>query len=298
MTVRIDFGGGYLDVSDLVKYDTFTLTKNAFNNNYKAAQSVCNFSMIFDPTIYSIWLSTTDIKVEIMEGSTVTFRGLVDKTRSKEYNGKIDNTVIDIEANDYLTLLDAKVGDIVYSDCKVLDPSDPANSIVHKLVAIATTDITISSDITISTVIARFSPGDEKQTVRNILDTLLYEYGYSLHLENGYELLPIKWSVESSTVIHTFNDSNCIGSISTKDSLDKYDATTVIYNILASANNVRLYTDNNCGYDSNGEFAVIQYRTHFTTHLKQTLWMIQQAPISLFIRIIRMMELLIELTRL
>src|SRR5574344_2767150 len=158
MTVKIDFGSGFIDVSDYVKYDTISINRQGYNSNYKASQSVCRFSLIYDASIYAMWFSSGELAVEIYDGATLSFSGIVDKTRSREYDGVIGSVFIDIEANDYLTVLDVPVGDIVYADCKVLDPTDPTNSIVHKLVTITGTTINVSSTVTIDTVIQRFSP--------------------------------------------------------------------------------------------------------------------------------------------
>ena len=183
MTVKMDFGSGFIDVSDLVDYSSYTLNIQGFNSNYKSAQSVCRFSLIYQASVYAMWLDSTELYLEVYDPLLV-FKGRIDKTRSREYNGKLDNTFISIEANDYLSLLDKPVGDIVFKDCAVMNPADTANSIVHKLLALATTEITTAS-ITIPTVIERFTPSDETQTIWNILDTLLYEYGYSLHLDKA-----------------------------------------------------------------------------------------------------------------
>lgn len=285
--VYIDFvdGNGYIDISDFVKYDTLTIQEAAFNDTFHAAQNTCSFSVIYDVSIYTkITTNTKNLPLRIFDlredaaihteadqplltesgvrllietsVAVPVFAGHIPPKSSREYNGILDNTIIKISATDNLDYFDIPVGDVLYANCAVMNPSDPANSIVHKLALIAGWTTSMISSISIPTGIARYSPSDEKVTVRSILDTLLYEYGYTLFLNENGDLAPIQWdrSIPSGT-IPEFNEDNIIDEISIENSTQKYDGVKVVYYDLNSVNNMRLYRDSNCGYASDGSFA-------------------------------------------
>jgi len=285
--VYIDFvdGNGYIDISDFVKYDTLSIQETAFNDTFHAAQNTCSFSVIYDVSIYTKITTNTknlplrifDLREEaaihteadqpiltengvrlLIETSVAVpiFAGHIPPKSSRDYNGILDNTIIKINATDNLDYFDMPVGDVLYANCAVMNPSDPANSIVHKLALIAGWTATMVSTAAIPTVIARYSPSDEKVTVRSILDTLLYEYGYTLFLNENGDLAPIQWdrSIPSGT-IPEFNEDNIIDEISIENSTQKYDGVKVVYYDLNSVNDMRLYRDSNCGYASDGSFA-------------------------------------------
>ena len=218
--VYIDFvdGNGYIDVSNFVKYDTFSIQESAFNDTFHAAQNTCSFSVIYDASIYTkltsavvnLPLRTFDLRENaaihteadqpiltennmrlLVESSIAVpvFAGHIPPQSSREYNGILDNIIVKINATDDLDLFDIPVGDIIYANCAVMNPTDPANSIVHKLAFSAGWSSSMVGEVSIPTIIARFAPSDAEATVRSVLDTLLFEYGYTLFLDEANKVL-------------------------------------------------------------------------------------------------------------
>ena len=165
--VYADFqdGNGYIDISNYTR-DTLNISVHGFNDSYKAAQNTCSFDVVYDATIYPLFRSATkDILVRVLDvtedsllltesgepilteshieiaistGTAIpVFTGHIPLTHSRTYNGIIDNTILSFTAEDDISYFRVRVGDIVYTNCKVYDALDPTNSIVHKLASIA-----------------------------------------------------------------------------------------------------------------------------------------------------------------
>lgn len=157
--VFVDYqdGNGFFDISDFVKYDTLSISINAFSTSYKYSQNECSFDIIYNFTEFAymsqthkdIILRIIDLKTgnaaafiadpslfftcEASGTATALFYGHIPNSKSWSYNGIADNTVISVEATDDLDYLDVPAGDIVCSNCHVLYPADKSHSIAHYL---------------------------------------------------------------------------------------------------------------------------------------------------------------------
>ena len=286
--VYIDFQdtNGYIDVSEFVLFESFKYTKRACNNTFHYAQNECMFSVKYDALLFSkitqadkellirvvdlktsASLSTEDDSLILTEASfelaaetdvaTPVFTGHSVLGHSYKYNGKLDNTTISIEAIDNLDKLGRAIGDIVYKNCKILDPIDQANSIVHKLVSIVGwSSLYVSPDVPIMTILPVFSPDNKDDKILTILDTLLYEHGYSLNMDSSGRISPVIWNVPSDLpTAYTFDEENIISEISVDRDVVSYDGVKTIYYDIGYASKIRLYTDPNCTFDEKGAFA-------------------------------------------
>ena len=286
--VYLDFqdGNGFVDVSHLVKYDTFQYTQRAFNDTYRFAQNEASFSVLYDSVIFpKLRYVSDDIIVRIVDlnaNACLTtendwflltensfylcaeeniavpvFYGHIPPTRSRVYNGILQNTVFTLEAIDDLDWMDVPVGDVVYTGYQVCSPEDPTHSIVHALSLIAGWDASrVTSVVHIDTVIPKFAPNSKDDMVKDVLDTLLYEYGYTLNLDVVGHVSPVRWNMPSDVIpSFTFDDSNIVVEASIVDEVRSNDSIKLTYFELGTAENVRVYTDDNCGFNDIGEFA-------------------------------------------
>lgn len=281
--IYMDFqnGDGFVDVSKFVIYNTLTITRYGFNDSYSSAQSECTFSMKYDATIFPL-LTSNDIDIILMvkEGDDDYFYGHIPYNRNWKYNGVPDNTIINIDAVDDTDYLDVEVGDIIYVDCAVCDPLNPSASIVHLLATIAGFGDRVDSSVTIDTVIPRFAPMQETNTVFDLLSTLAYEYGYVFSFNASGNISFIKWNLLAEhsintipgaigggsivinpeyipdyvTPVHTFDENNIIQEINIQDKTVSYDSVEVTHYELENLNKVRVYTDSNCPYGDDGTF--------------------------------------------
>lgn len=284
--VYADFqdGNGYIDISDYTR-DTLVISIHGFNDSYKAAQNECSFDVTYSNTIYPLFrnatkdilikvvdvqedsllltesqepiLTESHIEIAVSSGMAIPiFTGHVPLTHARKYNGLLNNTILSYTAEDNISYFNVEVGDVVFTNCKVYDAADTDNSIVHKLAAIAGWDVTKSTqEYKISTVLPKFAPNSETDYVKDIIDTLLHEYGYVFNLDADNNIAPVLWNVSSDSVSgYIFNEDNILKEVSVTDSVQQYDGAKVTYYELGTADKVRLYTDENCSYNSDGTF--------------------------------------------
>lgn len=289
--VYINFqdGGGFRDITHLVKFDTLTITTRAFSDNWHYAQNEASFTVIYDPIIYEKFQTISkEAVVRIFEEASAhlttellanlltedgfylmteldfispVFYGRVPPTKSRRYNGKIDITMFNVEALDELSLLKKKVGDTCYRNFYIMNPNDKANSIVHQLAYRAGLIDAQINNMEILDQVEAFAPPSEDDLILDVLDALLFEYGYALNMNTAGQIEPIQWMRSGQPVTHVFNETNIINEVSIVDSLKQYDGAEVIYYELGEAVttsgnvNMLLYQDSNLPYDGQGNFA-------------------------------------------
>jgi len=283
--INFQLGSGWEDISHLTKYDSFSVSTRAFNDTFHYAQNECQLDILYDATIWNNILSTripillriissaddamltTENNVIITAESAFAlaveqevfypvFYGHIAPETSWSYNGLTSNSIMSLTATDELDTLDVPCGDIIFANYAICDPVNPTTSIVHALLDEIGWDIAyVDPSVTISTVIPRFAPPDPESTVLEVLDTLLYEYGYTLNMSVSGQILPLKWNRSSTDLAEwEFTDANCIKEVTTRDSYKDYDGVSVVYYALKTAPKVLLYRDDNCGYADDGSF--------------------------------------------
>lgn len=283
--VYLDFqdGSGYRDVSSLVKFDSLNITLQAFSDNFHFAQNEASFDIIYDSVIYPLLrYATKDIICKILDvydeslitaedghfliteagfylareigGFIPWFYGRISPTKTRSYNGILNNTIWTIQVEDDSRQLDKPVGDICYTNFTVMNPNDPTTSIVHQLAYLAGFTLAQIGNVTISTSISKFAPNNENDSILTMLDTLLFEYGYVLNFDVDGKLTPIKW-INESVAEYNFTESNMCREVSVEDTVkDFYGAKLVWYEltqaVTTSGNrNILLYMDDNCPYE-------------------------------------------------
>jgi len=262
--VYLDFqdGAGYRDISSYVKYDSLVYTNKGCSDTFHYAQNEASFDVIYNAALYALLKNaTTDILVNIKKSGVDDFTGRIFPTKARTYNGILNNTTISLSAEDSTQKLDVDIGDVVYFGYAICNPASPATSIVHQLCYRAGfAPAKITSSVTIAKTITAFAPESENDSILDVLDTLLFEYGYVLHFNESDVLTPVKW-ITSDSVSTNFTEANMIQEVEVEDSVkDYYGLTTTYYEIgqiettSGYSANIKLYQDSNCSYDSNGNF--------------------------------------------
>jgi len=285
--VYLDFqdGGGFRDVSSLVKYDTLSITLRAFSENFHYAQNEATFDVIYNATIYALLRAATkDIIVKIINVYDVTtflalessgrlltedgfylltetggfypfFYGRIIPNKSRVYDGILANTIISLQAEDDTKLLDVPIGDIMYSNYTIMNPLSPSTSIVHQLAYLAgLTSAQISSLITIPTSFAKFAPNSPDDSILQVLDTLLFEYGYTLNFDANGVLSPIGW-INTATSSYNFTESNMVRQVQISETARTFYGAEVTYYEIGTLLQTLLYRDSNCPYADTGGFS-------------------------------------------
>lgn len=264
MTERfyLDFGAGEVEVTDYILNDSVSIEMMGFSDEFHSAQSQASFTLIYEPGLYTDILTFTDyINVRITdEAGNPVFAGEAVPTTSREYNGIVENTFLQITAVDFTRRLQKEVGDVVYRDFYVSNPSDPTHSIVHSLALLAGVPYSdIDPSLTIMEQLSAWAPRDEKDEIFTLLNTLLYEYGYVLHFREDGKIYPIKWFF-NGTAPDLYGDVDFIRTVSAGAHLRERDSEEVIYyelgtGVTTSGNKILIYRDSNLPYAEDDTFA-------------------------------------------
>lgn len=261
MRVYLDFqdGDGWEEVSSLVK-DQYTLTHRASSDDYHCAINVANFDILYDATLFTkIQNTDEDILVKFTEdnGTTIVFNGYFWPNTSVIYNGNEEFQVLKIEAQDFTEKLRKEVGDpgVAYEDYQILGAT-ASGSIIHSLFTLANLDTSlIDSTVTITGVVGAFTSASEDDIILDLIDTLLFEYGYVANWNDEGKFSPIKWIPDDgSSSSFTFTDSNIIQQIEESTSMIEHEAAQVIWYGLDERANTRVYTED-LPFDDDGDFS-------------------------------------------
>ena len=252
--VYLDFGSGFQNISAFVKYDTLVVDPKAFSENFHFAQNSASFDIIYDSDLFIAIRAADTIICKIESGlGAPMFYGKISPSKSRSYDGIVNNEIWSLQAEDQLQELDQPVGDICYSGYAVMNPADTDHSIVHQLAYRAGFTAGQVGSVTISTVIDKFVPNDEDDSILDILDTLLFEYQYALNMDATGKITPLQWS-KTSPVTHTFNEDNIMLNVDIVDSDTTYYGAKVTWYEVEQATTTSgnqylpLYNDSNFSY--------------------------------------------------
>ena len=191
-----------------------------------------------------------DCKITDVENSTTLFSGNIDLSSLTISSGKIP-TNIDVKAKDYITILDEKVkSNLVYEDM-------PINEVISNLLAeakaIDPASFIISTPIPSTKKIQYFVlTDDDDATYRDIIDTLLFEFGYCLYRNpknDRYEIHKILKTNEPSHQVHYLVSD----TLKTSTGLLKSKGAEIIYPNVSTMANARLFTDDvSVSFDDEG----------------------------------------------
>lgn len=201
---------GWLDVSPLVNTKNTQVTFNAFGNDLKGSRDVSKITLMhgkdprksleFHSDVYRRLLEAKNnravVRFRMLHGTEAVFTGNVDLGNLKQSTGSIPEE-ISLEIEDISYLLDKEIpSSVEYPDADLVDAigniidapifskSDPANSIVVKLLLLAgysvsDIDFNHSNSVMDGDSLARVRfvyDVDDKKTFRDRINTMLMEH--------------------------------------------------------------------------------------------------------------------------
>lgn len=243
-TVYIDFGDGFIDVSSNVIYNTLTYTGNTYNENCTHQQSEASFSLSYAEYIYTGYINASILYVKIYKDGIVKFYGYAKPQLEYTYTGVQDNIIFDLNFSDLLSRLNTKIEEVALTDYYVLNSNDSEHSIVHYLCDLCGFDASyIDSTVNILDVVPYFVPEDDSE-VLSVLDTLLFEYGYSLIQTDEGLFSVVQWAVETtSTSEITLDESDIEIELEVTSNVSDYDTIEITYYEAAVKDNVLVYAE-------------------------------------------------------
>lgn len=257
-------GNGFRNVSSLIKYDSLKINVVACSDNHHYAQNTASFELLYDSVLFGlIQANTADIIVKIFNSDPLypMFYGHIPQTRAYTYNGIVGNIVMSLEAVDDGDYLNVPVGsNICYRWYQVMNYASPSTSIVHQLAYLAGFTFAEISETVIPEILNAFVPPSKDDSVKDLLDALLFEYGYILNFDENGLLSPVKWisAVDSTS---QFTDNNIIGELGVDDTFITHKGAEVVYYELTDVStttgqtDILLYSDNELPYADTFGFA-------------------------------------------
>lgn len=262
MKVEISFNGTtWTDYSAFVK-DQFTVTHRVASNDFHCATNLFNFVLIYDETLFialRAMISKAYVKYYDDE-DVIQFSGYFMPSTSYGYDGVLDCQTCTIEAQDFTELLRVPVGsveddDVAWQDYAILDNDNPSTSIVHALFTKIGLDTDlIASDVSIPATVGAFASSSYEDDALDMLDTLLYEYGYVCNWNKEGKFEPIQWIVPSGTAYdHTFTGADITLEINENVSVSEQEGNQVVWYGLGTETATRVYTED-LPWDEDGDF--------------------------------------------
>lgn len=202
------------DVSELLQKKSLKIDELFINSRYKSSVSTANFTIRLTPELRLLFVAAKEyIEVKIKEGEygSIVFEGIIEPTFTDKWTIPDEETFISLSATDRTCLLDTVITDSISCPVLVDDTpfyiykrTDTAHSIIYSIL----------SHLSLHTMIAADAPDiivqpknlqviSKKQKARDVLDTLLYEYGYALCTTDDKHLTwkPTAFASESEETI-------------------------------------------------------------------------------------------------
>lgn len=262
MRVELSFDGvNWTDYSAYVR-DNFTITHRAASNDFHCATNLFNFTLLYDADLFTeLRAMTSRAYVKYYDDdNAVQFSGYFMPSTSYEYDGILDMQTCRIEAQDFTELLRVPVGaveddDVAWQNYAILDSTSPSTSIVHALFTkIGLSTDLIASGVSIPATVGAFASSSYEDQALDMLDTLLYEYGYVCNWNKEGKFEPIQWIIPSGTAYdHTFTGTDIALSIDETVAISEYEGNQVIWYGLQTASGTRLYTED-LPWEDDGDF--------------------------------------------
>lgn len=262
MRVELSFDGvNWTDYSAYVR-DNFTITHRAASNDFHCATNLFNFTLLYDADLFTeLRAMTSRAYVKYYDDdNAVQFSGYFMPSTSYEYDGILDMQTCGIEAQDFTELLRVPVGaveddDVAWQNYAILDSTSPSTSIVHALFTkIGLSTDLIASGVSIPATVGAFASSSYEDQALDMLDTLLYEYGYVCNWNKEGKFEPIRWIIPSGTAYdHTFTGTDIALSIDETVAISEYEGNQVIWYGLQTASGTRLYTED-LPWEDDGDF--------------------------------------------
>lgn len=261
--VELAFPGdsAWTDISALVLDKSWTIDRQAFNDEKKSTLDKFTCSLKFDQTILSKIRAAEErigIRVKDLDGNPLFF-GAIEPAVSHETSDHIGD--IAIEAADNSWRLDDKIKTTRQMPANVTDagfyiwnPADQQHSICHILLTEAGyTEAEIDGSLSDLRQIEMVSVEAEASTYREVLDTLLMEHELVLHAKPDGTLTLLSWRPAAITATIDKNSLSTVKPFRFENRFDKRDGAKITWAQPEIIPDVLVYREN-LPVDENGVF--------------------------------------------
>lgn len=213
-TVQIDYGDGWIDITEKVLTRTFRRKRSIWNSLSPTINSL-SFDMLRDPDIISEFLTAqNNIKIYVTKDAADYFTGFLRGNFKITIRNQIQPLHIDCVDNAKFIQKKIQTGAVLIG-YKVCDPANPTTSIVHALLTLA--GAPIGSLDTINKTIDYFVIRKGVDNYFELLRSILFEFGYIFYFDPSGDFRMYKWNQDTITTTKYFSctDSahNIIGDL-------------------------------------------------------------------------------------
>lgn len=265
MQIHVHFGpdhttAEWVDISDHVDLKSIRRTRK-YHDKLRATTNTLRFSLNGkDANLVNAFLaSDSEIAVKAYSDATGVepqvlpyFTGYIKTSYSTKARAKLEG--LPLEVVDYNFQLKQKTrGSGAWQDYKVCDPSNPATSIIHSLIAsLIGGDGTALIDPTFSipSVVPWFTYGED-DTFDDLIAALLYEYGYTYYFDEDGILTGGKFVPDTLSGSHTVLDnSNMLTELQVKRKEEEKKGAVVDWEEVKTDSDVIVFQDTTGGNET------------------------------------------------
>ena len=243
VTIRLIINGVTYDVSDSLRlYESFN---RACNEEFHHATSEVSVTFAYTPEVFAL-LTQDQVLVEIDVDGARSFTGRISPAsiQIKSFGAglsqpDIDDITITFEDNTYRLQREIKNTDnLIIENAIVCDPVQPTKSCVHRLLDLA--GLTSTPLPSIAVTLLAFAP-DPGITILDVLDKLLYEYGYSFTYDPYGAVQLIKIIHDNLIPEITLTEETIQAPLDIEKLQKEADTIEVVYYPLKAKSRVLLY---------------------------------------------------------
>ena len=215
-TLEIKFSGGsWQDITSYVFLDSLKIERT-IHNKLVSVINKASFTLKNASYINSINSASSDVLIIIKDGSYYLFSGVLSQDAKTSVKSFVEGQ--ELTALDYLYFLDKKLNtNIIGTNYYIKKDTDTANSIFHLLLTAAGLTSYVSGNILTQIPVFKATKGE---SIIEILDKLLFEYGYCLYANEAGAIGVKQLLKDSWTSAGTINNNQMYGELK----IDKNDA--------------------------------------------------------------------------
>jgi hypothetical protein len=248
--VRYGTGGSWVDITDKVLLKTMRRVMS-IHNDLKPTANTLEFEIERDTTIISNLLTEDDIYIRVHKDTVDWFTGNL----RHNFTVRSAHTVkpVRIECVDYAERLKKRA---TFTDAwvnyQLSNTSNTAQSIVHALLDEQGDGIVlnVSDDGNVVPYLVNVD-GIDDRTYWEILEGVLFEYGYTFNFNESGEFEMVELFPTSVTATDTFDDDNVRDELTIQKRLEAYDGVEVRWWALKTATGALIFKDTTGGDASN-----------------------------------------------
>ncbi len=242
--ITLTYGVDEYDISDMLVPGSLSIEENACNSNYTSTLDSARWSIRFSEEIFFLLRDATDvISVLITDRDTMTvlFKGQIDPMPEADWTIPEDSSDISMDAVDFTVALDDPIAQSVTFPENVGDTAfyiykrgEETWSILYWLLNLAGLSDYISSDAPdMENMVLHFAAKEQSKTYRELIDALLYDYGYVLLRVDGDMISWVPTALDTIENVDILSESDVLASgnhrVRVRKKFNTYDGVKVTW---------------------------------------------------------------------